>query len=95
MARGMSPRDISATIEDIYGFKLSQDKISSITDIILENVKEWLHRPLKPIYTFVFIDCIYCKIKNDKDMAQNQAVYVMLGVDVEGRKDVIACILPL
>ena len=88
-ARGMSQRDISATIDDIYGFKLSQDKISSITDIILEDVKEWLHRPLKPIYTFVFVDCIYCKIKNDKGVTQNQAVYVMLGIDVEGRKDVI------
>lgn len=89
-ARGMSQRDISATIEDIYGFKLSQDKISSITDLIIEDVKEWLYRPLKPIYAFVFVDCIYCKIKNDRGVVQNQAVYVMLGVDLEGRKDVIS-----
>ena len=65
----------------------SQDKISSTTDIILEDVKDWLHKPLKPIYIFVFVDCIYCK--KDKGMAQNQVVYVMLGIDVEGRKDVI------
>ena len=49
-ARGMSQRDISSTIQDIYGFELSQDKISTITDTILEDVKEWLNRPLKPLY---------------------------------------------
>ena len=49
-ARGMSQRDISSTIQDIYGFELSQDKISTITDTILEEVKEWLNRPLKPLY---------------------------------------------
>ena len=49
-ARGMSQRDISSTIQDIYGFELSQDNISTITDTILEDVKEWLNRPLKPLY---------------------------------------------
>lgn len=49
-ARGMRQRDISSTIQDIYGFELSQDKISTITDTILEDVKEWLNRPLKPLY---------------------------------------------
>jgi len=63
-ARGMSQRDISSTIQDIYGFELSQDKISTITDTILEDVKEWLNRPLKPLYSFVFVDCIcYCSLK--------------------------------
>lgn len=88
-ARGMSQRDISSTIEDIYGFRLSQDKISTITDIILNDVKAWINRPLKPLYAFVFVDCIYCRIKNDKGMVQNQAVYVILGIDIEGRKDVL------
>ena len=49
-ARGMSQRDISSTIQDIYGFELSQDKISTITDTILDDVQDWLNRPLKLLY---------------------------------------------
>ncbi len=88
-ARGMSQRDISSTIEEIYGFTMSQDKISTITDSILEDVKQWLNRPLKPMYTFVFVDCIYVKIKNDVGMVDNQAIYVILGIDAEGCKEVL------
>ncbi|SPT67562.1 Transposase and inactivated derivatives [Anaerobiospirillum thomasii] len=88
-ARGMSQRDISSTIEEIYGFKLSQDKISTITDLILSDVNEWLNRPLKPLYTFVFVDCIYVKMKNDKGSTENHAVYVILGLDAEGYKEVL------
>lgn len=88
-SRGMSQRDISSTIEDIYGFKLSQDKISTITDLILSDVNEWLNRPLKPLYTFVFVDCIYVKMKNDKGSTENHAVYVILGLDAEGYKEVL------
>lgn len=88
-ARGMSQRDISSTIQDIYGFELSQDKISSITDTILDDVRDWLQRPLKPLYTFVFVDCIYVKLKNERGVVTNQAVYVMLAVDTEGCKEVL------
>lgn len=84
----MSQRDISSTIQDIYGFELSQDKISTITDTILEEVKEWLNRPLKPLYSFVFVDCIYVKMKNDHGVVDNHAVYVILGIDAEGFKEV-------
>lgn len=88
-ARGMSQRDISATIEEIYGFELSQDKISTITDTILEDVKEWLNRPLKALYSFVFVDCIYVKMKSEHGVIDNHAVYVILGIDYEGLKDVL------
>ena len=88
-ARGMSQRDISSTIEEIYGFSMSQDKISTITDSILEDVKQWLNRPLKPMYTFVFVDCIYVKIKNVVGMVDNHAIYVLSGIDAEGYKEVL------
>lgn len=88
-AKGISQRDISTTIEDIYGFSLSQDKISTITDSILSDVNEWLNRPLKPLYTFMFVDCIYVKIKNEKGTVENNAVYVLLGIDTEGLKEVL------
>ncbi len=88
-ARGMSQRDISATINDIYGFKLSQDKISTITDLIVEDVQKWQDRPLKELYTFVFVDCIYVKVKNDRGTVDNCAVYILLGIDIEGKKEVL------
>ena len=57
-ARGMSQRDIAATIEDIYGFEMSHEQISHITDCVME-VDRWRTRPLKPFYPFAFVDCIY------------------------------------
>jgi len=54
-ARGMSQRDISSTIEDIYGFTLSAEKISDITDRVLDELNEWQNRPLKKVYPFVFL----------------------------------------
>ena len=73
----------------MYGFSVSQDKISTITDSILSDVNEWLNRPLKPLYTFMFVDCIYVKIKNEKGTVENNAVYVLLGIDTEGLKEVL------
>ena len=57
-ARGMSQRDISKTIEDIYGFSVSHEMISDITDTILPELEEWKNRPLKKCYPFLFVDCI-------------------------------------
>ncbi|MCR4666388.1 MAG: IS256 family transposase [Desulfovibrio sp.] len=89
-ARGMSQRDISQTINDIYGFELSHEHISTITDLILEDVKEWQNRPLKPLYSFVFVDCIFASVRPEHgSKSMQQAVYVMLGVDIDGYKDVL------
>lgn len=55
-ARGMSQRDIAATIEDIYGFQLSHEQISNITDCVMEEANRWRTRPLKPFYPFSFVD---------------------------------------
>lgn len=87
-SRGMSQRDISATIEDIYGFKMSHEQISNITDCILDEVSNWRNRPLKPFYTFAFVDCIYVSMRTDYAVKQ-VAVYVILGYDVDGNKDVL------
>ena len=53
-AKGMSQRDIADTIEDIYGFEISHDTISEITDSVLEQLEEWQNRPLQKFYTFLF-----------------------------------------
>ena len=87
-ARGMSQRDISSTIEDIYGFSLSAEQISNITDRVLDEVHEWLNRPLKPMYAFLFVDCLYVDIRREME-TKNCAVYVILGYDLEGKKDIL------
>lgn len=87
-ARGMSQRDISSTIEDIYGFSLSAEQISNITDRVLDEVHEWLNRPLKPMYAFLFVDCLYVDIRREME-TKNCAIYVILGYDLEGRKDIL------
>ena len=61
-ARGMSQRDISSTIEDIYGFKVSAEMISDITDVVLPEVEQWRSRPLKKCYAFLFVDCMYVSV---------------------------------
>lgn len=87
-ARGMSQRDIADTIEDIYGFEISHETISNITDRVIETANEWQNRPLKKFYTFLFVDCLYVSIHKDNE-TKNCAVYVILGYDVNGIKDIL------
>ena len=87
-ARGMSQRDISSTIDDIYGFKLSAGQISNITDCVLDELNEWQNRPLKAFYPCIFVDCIYVSMRTEQGIS-DQAVYVILGYDLNGGKDVL------
>ena len=87
-AKGMSQRDISATIEDIYGFKISHDTISQITDCVLEELNEWQSRPLKKCYPFVFVDCMYVTMRYEYE-SKETAVYTILGYDINGHKDIL------
>ena len=87
-AKGMSQRDIADTIEDIYGFEISHETISNITDRIIETAGEWQNRPLKKFYPFLFVDCLYVNIRKDME-SKSCAVYVVLGYDVNGIKDIL------
>lgn len=87
-ARGMSQWDIADTIEDIYGFDISHETISNITDRVIETADEWRNRPIKKFYTFLFVDCLYVSIRKDMEN-KNCAVYVILGYDVNGVKDIL------
>ncbi len=87
-ARGMSDRDIADTIEDIYGFEIPHDTISNITDRVIETAEEWQNRPLKRFYTFLFVDCLYVNIRKENE-TKSCAVYVILGYDVNGVKDIL------
>ena len=87
-ARGMSQRDISRTIEDIYGFEMSHEMISNITDKIMPDVEEWRSRPLKKCYPFVFVDCMYVTLRADYQ-TRECAVYTILGYDIKGQKEIL------
>lgn len=87
-AKGMSQRDIADTIKEIYGFEISHETISAITDRVIETAQEWQNRPLKKFYTFLFVDCLYVNIRKDLE-TKSCAVYVILGYDIDGIKDVL------
>ena len=87
-ARGMSQRDISATIEDIYGFSVSHEMISDITDVVLPEVEQWQNRLLDKCYVFMFVDCMYVTVRNGYEVKE-YAVYTILGVNLQGRKSIL------
>lgn len=87
-ARGMSQRDISKTIEDIYGFEISHEMISDLTDAILPELEEWQNRPLQKCYAFLFVDCMYVTLRSGYE-AKEYAVYTILGYDLSGHKEIL------
>lgn len=89
---GMSYSDISSHIEEIYQISISTATISTITDKIIDKVKAWQSRPLDTIYPFVWLDAIHYKIK-DGGKYVSKAVYTVLGVNMEGKKDILGLYL--
>jgi transposase-like protein len=85
-AKGVSDRDISATIDDIYGFKVSAETVSKIVDKITPRVTEWQTRSLEEIYPFMYVDALVVPIKSE-GRSMNRAVYSVLGINKDGRKD--------
>lgn len=88
-AKGMTARQISDTIEGIYGFDVSEGFISDVTDKILPQVEEWQNRPLDEIYPVIYIDAIYYSVR-DNGLIAKKAAYVILGINCEGRKEVLS-----
>lgn len=86
--RGMSTRDIHEQIKDIYEIEISAEMVSKMTDGIIPHIKEWQNRPLNPVYPFVFMDAIHYKVREDGQI-KSKAAYVVLGVDLDGFKDVL------
>lgn len=87
-AKGMSVRDIKAHLEQLYGFELSEQTISNMTEKIVDKAKEWQNRPLEPVYAIVFIDATILKIRIDGNVT-NIATYIMLGIKLDGTKEVL------
>ena len=91
-ALGMSYTDIAKHIEEIYHIFLSTATISNITDKIITKVKEWQQRPLEAVYPFILLDAIHYKIKENGKYI-NKAVYTILGVRLDGRKEILGLYL--
>ena len=87
-SRGMTLTDIKEMIKEIYKIELSNQTISTLTESVSNKITEWQKRPLKECYPFVYVDCLYCYVKEDL-VSVKKAVYVMLGIDTEGKKEVI------
>ncbi len=88
-AKGMTTRQISATLMDIYGFEVSEGFISDVTDKLLPQIEEWQKRPLNDIYPVVFIDAIHYSVR-DNNIIRKMAADVLLGINCEGRKEVLS-----
>ena len=87
-AKGVSLRDIEQTLKEIYGVKINKDEISRLISTVSEEVETWKNRKLKPMYVFTYADCLYVPIKDDITTSK-KAVYVIIGVDVDGYKEIL------
>ena len=87
-ARGMTTRDIQGHLEEIYGVEVSPELISTVTDGIISEVKEWQNRPIDELYPIVFFDAIRMKIR-DEGRVVNKAAYLAIGIGMDGIKDVL------
>ncbi len=87
-SKGMTTRDIVATFKEMYDADVSPTLISRVTNAVIEQVVEWQARPLDAVYPIVYLDCLVVKIRQDKKVI-NKAVYLALGVNVEGHKELL------
>ena len=87
-AKGMSLSDIKLQLHELYDADVSESLISKITDSVAEEVKDWQSRALEAVYPIVFFDCLVVKVRHEKRII-NKSVYVALGIDLSGRKDIL------
>ena len=87
-AKGMSTTDIGDHIRDIYGIEVSESTVSRITDKVLPEAREWQQRPLESVYAVMFMDAIHYHVRSEGQIVK-KAVYIAIGIDLNGRKDVL------
>ena len=85
---GISTRDICKNIEELYGFTLSASSLSAITDKVIPLIREWQQRPLERVYSFVWLDAIHYKVRDDGRVV-SRAIYNIIGIDSSGHKDLL------
>lgn len=89
---GMSYRDISHHVAEMYGMELSASQLSSITDKVWPEIEEWRNRPLDEVYPFVWLDALFYKVRQDGQI-KSMAAYLVLGMSLEGEKDLLGIYL--
>src|SRR5579859_1698831 len=87
-ARGLTVRDIQANLLELYGMEVSATTIRAVTDKVWELVESWQNRPLAAVYPIVYLDALYVKLRRE-GRVENVAVYMVLGVDLDGQRDVL------
>jgi putative transposase len=87
-ALGVSTRGMRDYIQEMYAMDISASEISRITDSVLPAVQEWRNRPLEAVYPFVFLDCMFFKVRVN-GAVETRAIYNILGIDIEGKKEVL------
>src|SRR3954471_11800337 len=87
-AGGMSVRDISEQLSELYGVQVGRDTVSRVTDAVLEDVAAWRTRPLDAVYAIAYFDCLMVKVREDRSV-RNRACYLAIGVTVEGDREVL------
>lgn len=87
-SRGLSTRDISAHLAEIYGVQVGRDLISKVTDAVIDDARAWASRPLEDVYPIIFLDALVLKIRENGSV-QRRACYLALGVTLDGDRDVL------
>ncbi|MEG1345051.1 MAG: transposase [Bacilli bacterium] len=87
-AKGLSLTDIQEMVKKLYSIELSTEKLSELTSAVNEQVKKWQNRELKKCYPFVYVDCLYCPVREELTSIK-MAIYVILGIDITGQKEVL------
>lgn len=87
-SQGTSTRDIEKTMQEMYGIEVDATRVSKITDKLLPMIREWQNRPLESVYSMVLLDAIHYKVR-EEDVVVKKAVYIAIGTDLEGKKDVL------
>jgi putative transposase len=87
-ARGMTCREIRAHLQEIYGVEVSPDLISTVTDSVIDEVRQWQSRPLDPLYPILYLDALQVKVR-DQGRVSNKAIYLAIGVNMQGLKEVL------
>jgi transposase-like protein len=86
-AKGLTHGEICAHLAEVYGAEVSKDRITAITDRVMDGLNEWQSRPLDAVYPVIFIDCIHVKIRDGQ--VANRPIYVALAVTVDGGRDIL------
>ena len=87
-ARGMTVREIQQHLTEMYGAEVSPSLISTVTDGVMDEVKQWQSRPLDAVYPVIYLDCIHAKVR-DAGSVRTKAIYLAIGINMEGHKEIL------